>query len=85
VDTASADFEESLLRFYEVLLAIPEELRRWSHSPFALNPESAEGFFELIQQVQARTKLPPALKGQIVGPLTFGTTLRDQDGKANFL
>jgi methionine synthase II (cobalamin-independent) len=84
VDTASADFEESLLRFYELLLAMAEGQPPLELSPFALSPESARGFFELIQQVPARAKLPPALKGQIVGPLTFGTTLRDQDGKAIF-
>jgi methionine synthase II (cobalamin-independent) len=84
VDTASAEFEESLLRFYELRLAMPEGQRPLEQLPFALNPESARGFFELIQQVQARAKLPLALKGQIVGPLTFGTTLRDQVGKAIF-
>ncbi|MCK7469494.1 MAG: hypothetical protein MZU95_00850 [Desulfomicrobium escambiense] len=85
VDTAGPDFEESLLRFYEEALALAGERRRaWTARGSPWPPDAAGGFFELIDQAKRRTPPPLAVKGQIVGPVTFGTSLCDRDGKAIF-
>lgn len=84
VDTASPGFEESLLKFYEEALAVEDGSADLDHSRFAMSADAAAGFFELIRQARVRTPPPLAVKGQIVGPLTFGTSLYGRDGKAIF-
>jgi methionine synthase II (cobalamin-independent) len=84
IDTAAPGFEESLLRFYEEALAVESASADLDHSRFAMAADSAGGFFELIRQAIVRTPPPLAVKGQIVGPLTFGTSLCVRDGKAIF-
>jgi len=84
VDTAGPDFEKSLLSFYEEALALQNEATDLDRSRFAMAPDAAGGFFELITQAARRTPPPLALKGQVVGPVTFGTSLCDRHGKAIF-
>lgn len=84
VDAAGPDFEKSLLSFYEEALALQDEAVELDNSRFKMAPEAAGGFFELIQQAARRTPPPLALKGQIAGPVTFGTSLCDRQGKAIF-
>jgi methionine synthase II (cobalamin-independent) len=84
VDTASPGFEESLLKFYEEALAVEDGSADLDHSRFAMSADAAAGFFELIRQARVLTPPPLAVKGQIVGPLTFGTSLYGRDGKAIF-
>ncbi|MFO7710064.1 MAG: hypothetical protein R6V84_17995 [Desulfobacterales bacterium] len=84
IDTGAPDFEEGLLSFYEEALAAESGSAGLDRSRFALTAASAAGFFELIRQAMVRTPPPLAVKGQIVGPLTFGTSLCGRDGKAIF-
>ena len=50
---------------------------------FALHPEEAVGFFDLLAAVQTRPPESPSfLKGQVVGPVTFAGMVKDQQGKA---
>jgi methionine synthase II (cobalamin-independent) len=84
VDTAAPHFDESLLRFYEEALALEGAAADLDRSRFAMAPDSAGGFFELITQAMRRTPPPLAVKGQIIGPVTFGTNLYDRHGKAIF-
>ena len=77
-------FDESLLNFYEEALALEGAAAGLDRSRFAMAPDSARGFFELIAQALRRTPPPLAVKGQIIGPVTFGTSLCDRNGKAIF-
>jgi methionine synthase II (cobalamin-independent) len=84
VDSEGPDFEKSLLSFYEEALALQDAPEGLDRSRFAMVPAAAGGFFELISQAAKRTPPPLAVKGQIVGPVSFGTSLCDRHGKAIF-
>lgn len=70
-----ASREMSLAQFYETV---------WSGEldPFALTFEEAQGFHVLLEQITARGNGPLALKGQVVGPVTFAGMVKDKEGKA---
>jgi methionine synthase II (cobalamin-independent) len=84
VDTDNPDFEQSLLGFYEEALALQDAAADLDRSRFAMAAEAGGGFFELIRQAGTRHPPPLALKGQIIGPVTFGTNLGSRSGKAIF-
>ncbi|OPX21107.1 MAG: hypothetical protein BZ151_00105 [Desulfobacca sp. 4484_104] len=70
------DREATLTKFYE--LAMSGEL-----ASFALHPQEAAGFFDLLAAVQNQSATSPSfLKGQIAGPVTFAGMVKDQQGKA---
>jgi len=66
--------EEALAQFYETA---------WSGdvAPFALAVEEAQGFYTLLNRVAAGGNGPSALKGQMVGPVTFAGMVKDGNGK----
>jgi methionine synthase II (cobalamin-independent) len=84
IDTSAPDFEDSMLHFYEEALALEGPAADLDHSRFSISKEFGKGIFELINQTMQRTRPPLAVKGQIIGPVTFGTGLCDQEGKAVF-
>lgn len=69
-----ASREIALAQFYEMVWGGELEA-------FALSPEEAQGFHTLMEQTQARTDGPLALKGQVVGPVTFAGMVKDNEGK----
>ena len=84
VDTGLDDFEARLLHFYEEYLAIDEHEPIPDLSPFQLNRETAPGFFVFMETVKKLDAPPPAVKGQITGPLTQGVGITDQNGRVLF-
>jgi methionine synthase II (cobalamin-independent) len=97
VDTAADDFDAAMLAFFERYLALsealnadiseeglPEAQQGLAASEFALTPEIAGGFFTLQAYLRAQSRLPRAVKGQITGPVTFCTGVKDQEGRAIF-
>ena len=84
VDTSGSSFEEDLLGFYEDYLAITEGGLPWDGTRFVLTPETARGFFALLDRMKSAPQLPAALKGQITGPVTLATGLTDQNRRALF-
>jgi hypothetical protein len=70
-----ASREMALAQFYETLWA-------GGLDPYALAPEEAQGFFALMAQATAAGNGPLALKGQVVGPVTFAGMVKAGDGKA---
>ncbi len=77
-------FEADLLGFYEDYLAAGEGAGDLDSSRFALSPQFAPGFFEMLRQLEAASAKPLAVKAQITGPITLGTGITDQDGRAIF-
>lgn len=82
VDTAREGFDDELLRFFETYLAVTEDGRPLEETVCALTPATAAGFFELLARVPELRPAPVALKGQVTGPITFCTGLKDPDGRA---
>lgn len=84
VDTEKATFDTEMLAFYENYLTLSEGGGDLSGSEFALTPEIAGGFFALQDHLRTLPRPPLAVKGQITGPITFCTGVKDQAGRAIF-
>ena len=83
VDTDSADFESEMLAFYEAYLACTETPDSMDKSVFALTDETAAGFGTLCAGLETAADLY-AVKGQVTGPITFATGVKDQHDQAIF-
>jgi len=77
-------FNTDLLAFYEAYLSITEADGDMAESEFALTPAAAGGFFTLVDYLKAPSTPPKAVKGQVTGPITFGTGVKDENGRAIF-
>jgi hypothetical protein len=72
--TDGANFDAQLETFYQSI--IDDNLNH-----FALTPDCALGFFTLLNELKPH----PAtwVKGQVMGPISFGLTVTDQDMRAS--
>ncbi len=84
VDTANENFDEDILKFYEDYMAVDEGKTALSDSRFVLTADTARGFFVFKDYLGRVSNLPIAVKGQITGPITFCTGVKDQNGRAIF-
>jgi methionine synthase II (cobalamin-independent) len=84
INTSGETFEKDVVKFYEDYLAVTDGGATLSESRFALTPDTAKGFFELMKLLKTLPQPPVAVKGQITGPFTFGTGVVDQNGRAIF-
>lgn len=84
IDTASETFDGDLLGFYEDYMADVEGKTDPYNSRFALKADTAKGFFVLTEHVGLLPSPPIALKGQITGPITFATSVKNQNGRSIF-
>ena len=82
VDTAGDGFEEALLAFYQEYVDVVEGSLAADESRFRLTAETAPGFFALSAYLEGAQAPPSIVKGQVTGPVTFCTGLKDQDGRA---
>jgi hypothetical protein len=78
------DFEAELLAFFEDYLAAVESGRPDDDSRFALTPRTAKGFFTFLDDLAREGLRLSGVKGQVTGPITFCTALKDQEGRAIF-
>jgi methionine synthase II (cobalamin-independent) len=73
IDTSASDFDNALEKFYQAV--IDENVEA-----FALHPNYAQGFHLLLEALEQ--KPGKYAKGQVMGPISFGLTVADQDGRA---
>lgn len=82
IDVESDTFDTEFLAFYEEYLLVTEGGGDLDDSRFALDREVARGFFEFLDIAREKKDALVALKGQIVGPVTFATGVVDRGGRA---
>jgi methionine synthase II (cobalamin-independent) len=84
VDTTKPDFDHQVLTFYEHYLAVSEGTSDIFDSPFGLTPQTAKGFFVLLDRLRQKADSIAAVKGQVTGPVTFTTGISDSRSRAIF-
>ena len=83
-DTSSPEFDQEVVEFFEDYLSVSEGGAPLEGSRFAFSPETSKGFESFLRAVSTVDNPPLALKGQITGPFTMLTGIKDQDGKMAF-
>ena len=83
IDTSGPDFDQAMLAFYEKYLALESD-QPGTLDAFALPASTTGGLFRLETVLEARQEPPLAVKGQVTGPITFTTAVKEQDGQAVF-
>jgi len=84
VDNTDTVFQDEMLRFYETYLDAVSHSAGLDDGLFALSPETARGFFAFMERLARLVEAPRAVKGQITGPFTLGTAIKDPSGVAIF-
>lgn len=77
-------FQEEISAFYENYLAVVEDNSSAHLASYALSREYARGFYALLELLGSEGHRPHALKGQVTGPFTFGTSVTDGHGKSAY-
>ena len=80
---SSPDFEEAQLHFYEEYLQVAEDPAALLTSRFQVSRTRAAGLYHLAATVRAGQGFS-ALKGQVTGPFTLLSGLKDQDGRLGY-
>ncbi len=84
LDTSKKDFDIEFIEFFEDYLTVSESADDLSASRFALSGRRAKGFFEFLKQIDEKNITFKALKGQVTGPITFGTAVKDEQNRDIF-
>jgi len=72
------EFDQELVEFYEAYLEIEAGQRQLDESRFGLGRETGRTFFQFLDILKQTSPSLLALKGQIVGPFTLLTALKDR-------
>jgi methionine synthase II (cobalamin-independent) len=86
-DTSGPDFEAQMLAFYEDYMAVQEQPDALAASRFRVSRERAEGLYQFVEYLQAglgAASRPAAVKGQVTGPFTMLTGIKDSLGRAGY-
>ena len=88
LDTTKQGFDEEYLAFFEEYFAVSEGGAEIESSVFPFTPETGKGFKAFLRKVDelidAKGHSFAALKGQVTGPVTFGTAVKDQNDRSIF-
>jgi len=82
-DINRPDFETEMLAFYEDYLAALENSSFLDNSRFQVSRERAAGLYLLCNSLSGREGIA-AVKGQVSGPFTMLTGIKDREGKAGY-
>ncbi len=84
INTTDPGFDSDYLEFFEEYLRVAETGKELENSRFAFTRETGRGFREFLKQIDGSDLSFAALKGQVTGPITFSTSVKDQDKRAIF-
>jgi methionine synthase II (cobalamin-independent) len=73
-----------MVNFYQEYLSVTGGEKDLSDSRFALETDTAAGFFAFVDRLRAGANPKVALKGQITGPFTICTGTKERNGRAIF-
>ena len=82
-DTSTENFEAELLGFFEEYLAVGEDPDKLADSRFAVSEERGGGLYRLMEELAGKADIQ-AVKGQITGPFTLLTGLKDLDNRLGY-
>lgn len=85
-DTSFPDFEGAMLSFYEDYLAAVGDPDTLTHSRFTTGRDRAAGLYLLAERLRAlpAAETVQAAKGQVTGPFTMLTGIKDSEGRAGY-
>ncbi|HNR12504.1 MAG TPA: hypothetical protein PLG17_00440 [Thermodesulfobacteriota bacterium] len=83
-DTRSPGFDSELLGFYEDYLQALELETLPFNSRFGISAACSQGIPALLEVLKQKAAPLTAVKGQISGPVSLGTSLKDQDGRSAY-
>lgn len=78
IDTRDPEFDDAFVRFFEDYLALSSPDADFRSSRFAFTPSTGKGFFHFLDRVDRNPGKFTALKGQVTGPITFCTAVKDE-------
>jgi hypothetical protein len=84
LDTEAPGFEAALLTFYEHYMGSTAGWPEAVDPRFILAPGTARGFYALCERLPRLCERPLAVKGQIAGPFSLGTSIKDARGRFIF-
>lgn len=76
-------FEEEMLAFYEEYLGVNEDLAKLDDSRFKIGRERAAGLYLFADRLSGMREIK-AVKGQVTGPFTMLTGIKDSGGRAGY-
>jgi len=82
IRTDSSQFDHELYSFYEEFLEVDAGSRSLSESRFQMREETGQTFFQFLESLNQAKRSCRAVKGQIVGPFTLLSGLKDQGDRA---
>ncbi|MCL7487752.1 MAG: hypothetical protein M8357_06230 [Desulfobulbaceae bacterium] len=82
-DTAYDTFADDMLAFYEEYIGVAENISDLANSRFTTSRERAAGLYALAERLPGAKDLR-AVKGQVTGPFTMLTGIKDTQGRAGY-
>lgn len=84
IQTEGDSFDDEVVSFFEAYINVVDGKAALSESRFALAKDVAPGFYEFLTYLDNNKTQPRAVKGQVTGPFTFSTSVKDQNDRAIF-